>query len=49
MSLPVVMMSASRSLQLHAANLNVAGYVKKPFDLEELESKIEEALTSGEN
>lgn len=41
---PIIMMSASRHLELHAANLPVAACVRKPFELAALEASIEEVL-----
>lgn len=41
---PVLLMSASRNLELYAQGLDIAGYLKKPFELEDLEAKIEAVL-----
>ena len=40
---PVLLMSASRNVAGHAKGLQVAGVLKKPFDLEDLEARIARA------
>jgi len=42
--IPVVLMSASQDLPRHAAELGVAGYLSKPFDLDDLLAVVRRAL-----
>lgn len=44
--IPVLLMSASRNVAVHAKGVRVAGVVRKPFDLDELEATIERVLGS---
>ncbi|MDD5136433.1 MAG: response regulator [Candidatus Omnitrophica bacterium] len=49
-SIPVIMLTARSSddARLKALNLGSDGYVVKPFEMAELEEKIEQALNNGE-
>jgi two-component system, chemotaxis family, chemotaxis protein CheY len=43
---PLLILSADRSVQGHARQLRASGHLAKPFDLEELLGKVQQ-LTSG--
>lgn len=45
--IPIVLMSGAKDLEQRAAQLNAAGYLSKPFDLDDLLAVIER-VTSGE-
>ncbi len=44
--IPVVLMSASHELEQRAAELGVAGYLRKPFDLDDLLGVVRRALAT---
>ena len=41
---PILLLSASTDLDGHAERIGAVGYVRKPFDLDELLAKVQSAL-----
>ncbi len=44
---PLLILSADRSVQGHARQLRASGHLAKPFDLEELLGKVQQLTTSA--
>ena len=45
--IPVVLMSAAQDVEQRAAELGIAGYLRKPFDLDDLLTVVRRALVTA--